>query len=129
MSGTITMGATVMSARPVVATVLEQILAALPAAERRYHAESGEMSVVLPGGSGRPAQIPWLEIDDYDWDIYARLDAETGNPLSIVIAPFNAWLAAQEGKPLPSLDAPIDHTAARTHLERVRRASQELATA
>ena len=76
--GTIAMEAERMSADTAVASLAEQIIAQLPQATWDYNAEIGEMNVVLPGGGGREAQLPWLELDRY-WDIYLRLDAETGH--------------------------------------------------
>ena len=45
------------------------------------------MIIMLPGFAGREAQLAWPELDRY-WDIYLRLNAETGRPLSVVIAPY-----------------------------------------
>ena len=96
-----------MSAETAVASLAERIIAQLPQATWDYNAEIGEMNVVLPGGGGREAQLPWLELDRY-WDIYLRLDAETGRPLSVVIAPFDVWLAKQESLPCLPPDSPLD---------------------
>ena len=114
-----------MSAETAVASLAERIIAQLPQATWDYNAEIGEMNVVLPGGAGREAQLPWLELDRY-WDIYLRLDVETGMPLSVVIAPFDVWLAKQEGLPGLPLDSPLDLAAAHKHLQSLLRASSEL---
>ena len=110
-----------------VTSLVDRIIAALPAAEWRYNADIGEMNVVFPGGSGRDAHIPWLQVDDY-WDFYVRMDAATGRPLSLVIYPFRVWLAEQERLPLSPPEAPIDYAAARCHVERALRTSTTLAT-
>lgn len=107
--------------------LVDRLVAALPVAEWRYNTDIGEMNVVFPGGSGRDAHIPWLQVDDY-WDFYVRMDAATGQPLSLVIYPFRVWLAEQEGLPLSPPEAPIDYAAARRHVERALRTSTTLAT-
>ena len=107
--------------------LVDRLVAALPVAEWRYNADIGEMNVVFPGGSGRNAHIPWLQVDDY-WDFYVRMDAATGQPLSLVIYPFRVWLAEQEGRPLSPPESPIDYAAARRHAERALRTSTTLAT-
>lgn len=117
-----------MSAETAVASLAERIIAQLPQATWDYNAEIGEMNVVLPGGGGREAQLPWLELDRY-WDIYLRLDAETGRPLSVVIAPFDVWLAKQESLPCLPPDSPLDLAAARRHLQGLLRASPQLTSA
>ena len=117
-----------MSADTAVASLAEQIIAQLPRATWDYNAQIGEMNVVLPGGAGREAQLPWLELDRY-WDIYLRLDAETGRPLSIVIAPFDVWLAKQESLPRSPPGVPLDLAAARRHLQSLLRASPRLTPA
>lgn len=114
-----------MSVEAAVASLAEQIIAQLPRATWDYNAEIGEMNVVLPGGGGREAQLPWLELDRY-WDIYLRLDAETGRPLSVVIAPFDVWLAKQESLPCLPPGVPLDLAAARKHLQSLLRTSPQL---
>ena len=124
-----------MSVEAAVVSLAERIIAQLPRATWDYNAEIGEMNVVLPGGGGREAQLPWLELDRY-WDIYLRLDAETGRPLSVVIAPFDVWLAKQEslpclppgvpGQPPTHHGNPLDLAAARKHLQSLLRASPQL---
>ena len=107
--------------------LVDRLVAALPVAEWRYNADIGEMNVIFPGGNGRDAHMPWLQVDDY-WDFYVRMDAATGRPLSLVIYPFRVWLAEQEGLPLSPPEAPIDYAAARRHVERALRTSTTLAT-
>ena len=114
-----------MSVQTAVASLAEQIIAQLPQATWDYNAEIGEMNVVLPGGAGREAQLPWLELDRY-WDIYLRLDAETGRPLSVVIAPFDVWLAQQENLAYLPPGLPLNLAAARKHLQSLLQASPEL---
>ena len=114
-----------MSAETAIVSLAEQIIAQLPQATWDYNAEIGEMNVVLPGGTGREAQLPWLELDRY-WDIYLRLDAETGRPLSVVVAPFDVWLAKQESLPCLPPGVPLDLAAAHKHLQSLLRASPEL---
>ena len=116
-----------MSISLVANDVVAEVIAALPAAEWHYNAGIGEMNVVLPGGEGRSAHIPWLHVDE-EWDFYVRMDAATGRPLSLVIYPFDVWLAEQEGQPLSPPEAPIDYAAARRHVERALRTSTTLAT-
>lgn len=116
-----------VQARATATGLVDRLVAALPVAEWCYNADIGEMNVVFPGGSGRDAHIPWLQVDDY-WDFYVRMDAATGRPLSLVIYPFRVWLAEQEGLPLASPEAPIDYAAARRHVERALRTSTTLAT-
>ncbi|MDE2993246.1 MAG: hypothetical protein OXU67_05130 [Chloroflexota bacterium] len=120
------MGANVHA--PATATgLVDRLVAALPMATWHYNAAIGEMNVVLPGGEGRSAHIPWLHVDE-EWDFYVRMDAATGQPLSLVIYPFDVWLAEQEGQPLSPPEAPIDYAAARRHVERALRTSTTLAT-
>ena len=73
------------------------------------------MDIVFAGGEGREAQVPWMLVGD---DILVRLDAETGEPLSLVMPSFTVWLAHQEKQPIPALDAPIDYPVARQHVTR-----------
>ena len=56
------------------------------------------------------------------WDY----NAETGRPLSVVIAPFDVWLAKQEGLSSLPPGVPLDLAAARRHLQGLLRASPQL---
>ena len=80
------------------------------------------MEVFLPGSEGRGGVAE--PIDD---DLEVRFDVETGRPLSIIISGYPGWLAEQVGKPPPLPGAPVDYAQARKHLERVLRASPDLA--
>ena len=68
-------------------SLVDWLVAALSSAEWHYNADIGEMNVVLPGGEGRSAHIPWLHVDE-EWDFYVRMDAATGRPVSLVIYPL-----------------------------------------
>ena len=100
---------------------IETLLTMLPGATWHYHPPSGDMDIVFAGGEGREAQVPWILVGD---DIIVRLDAETGEPLSLVMPSFTVWLAHQERKPIPAPNAPIDYPVAR---QRVTRTRQDLA--
>ena len=52
----------------------------------------------MPDSAGRYAGL-WVDVAD--WDFYLRLDAETGAPLSLIISPFDYWLADQAGSTRP----------------------------
>ncbi len=111
-----------MSTPTAVTNVVEQVIAGLAEATWDYLADIGWMEVILPGGSGRGG-VAHLIGDD----LYVRLDVENGDPLSVIIPAFEAWLAEQEGRASPPPNAPIDYAAARKHLEQVLRASPEFA--
>ena len=102
----------------------DRIAAALPEAEWRYDTDTGEMEIVLPGSTGRSG----LWVDVADWDFYLRIDEETGAPLSLIVSPFDYWLADQEGRARPAADGPVDYALARRHIERVLRTSSIFAT-
>ena len=114
-----------MSARCARQELVDRIAAALPAAEWRYDTDTGEMEIILPGSTGRAG----LWIDVADWDFYLRLDAETGAPLSLIISPFDYWLADQAGSTRPAANEPVDYALAQRHIERVLRTSPILTTA
>ncbi len=105
---------------------IETLLTMLPDATWHYHPLSGDMDIVFAGGEGREAQVPWMLVGD---DILVRLDAETGKPLSLVMPAFSVWLAHQEGKPIPTPDAPIDYPVACQHLTRTLQVLAEQAKA
>ena len=111
-----------MSTPTAVTNVAEQVIAGLAEATWDYLADIGWMEVILPGGSGHGG-IAHLVGDD----LYVRLDVENGYPLSVIIPAFDSWLAEQEGRALPPSEMSIDYAAARKCLERVLRASPELA--
>ena len=113
-----------MSARCAVQEMADRIAAALPEAEWRYDTDTGEMEIVLPGSAGRSG----LWVDVADWDFYLRIDEETGAPLSLIVSPFDYWLADQAGKARPAADEPVDYAVARRHIERVLRTSTIFAT-
>ena len=100
---------------------IETLLTMLPGATWHYHPPSGDMDIVFAGSEGREAQVPWILVGN---DILVRLDAEMGEPLSLVMPSFTVWLAHQERKPIPAADTPIDYPVAR---QRVTRTRQDLA--
>lgn len=105
---------------------IETILTMLPDATWYYHPSSGDMDIVFAGGEGREAEVPWILVGD---DILVRLDAETGEPLSLVMPSFTVWLAHQEKQPIPAPDAPIDYPVARQHVTRTLQVLVEQARA
>ena len=111
-----------MSTPTAVTNVVEQVIAGLAEATWDYLADIGWMEVILPGGSGRGGVAHLV-----GEDLYVRLDVENGDPLSVIIPAFEAWLAEQEGRASPLPNAPIDYAAARKRLEQVLRASPEFA--
>ena len=112
-----------MTVEPTVRPLVEQIIAALAASKWDHDPEIDEMEITLLGSAGREGL--WHDVDDYT---YLRVDVETGQPLSLTIYPFHAWLAEQTrpGNSLPP-ETSIDLAQARKHLERVLRASPDLA--
>ena len=114
-----------MSTRRARQELVDRIAAALPAAEWRYDTDTGEMEIILPGSTGRAG----LWVDVADWDFYVRLDAETGAPLSLIISPFDYWLADQAGSARPTANEPVDYALAQRHIERVLRTSPIFRTA
>ncbi len=111
-----------MTTIPVPATAVARILEGLPAARWHYIPDGGWLEVFLPGSEGRGGVAE--PIGD---DLEIRFDVETGRPLSIIIPGYPGWLAEQDGQPPPLLGAPVDYAKARKHLERVLRASPDLA--
>ncbi len=97
----------------------DRIAAALPEAEWRYDTDTGAMEIVLPRSKGRPG----LWVDVADWDFYLRIDEETGAPLSLIVSPFDYWLADQEGRARPAANEPVDYALAQRRIERVLRTS------
>ncbi len=63
------------------------LLARLPAAEWDYDEEADEMEVRLPGTAGRQGYYALVRDD-----LYVRLDAETGEPLGMMIPSYQVWL-------------------------------------
>lgn len=112
-----------MTVQPTVRPLVEQIIAALAASQWDHDPDIDEMEITLLGSTGREGL--WHDVDDYT---YLRVDVATGQPLSLTIYPFHAWLVEQtgEGNSLPSTVS-IDLPQARKHLERVLRASPDLA--
>lgn len=104
------------------ATAIALILDGLPAARWRYIPDGGWLEVFLPGSEGRGGIAE--PIGD---DLEIRFDVETGQPLSIIIPGYPGWLAEQDGQPPPLPGAPVDYAQARKCLERVLRASPDLA--
>lgn len=110
--------------------------AALRRAEWRYNADADEMNVLLPGWQGREGRA--VLVDD---ELYVRLDAETGRPLSVLIPAYTYWLARQLAQPTaldrgPLLKARVEagreaaeRRAARRAVEQAMRARPELAAA
>ena len=96
---------------------IETLLTMLPGATWHYHPPSGDMDIVFAGSEGREAQVPWILVGN---DILVRLDAETREPLSLVMPTFTVWLAHQERKPIPAPNAPIDYPVARQRVTRTR---------
>ncbi len=59
----------------------------LAAAEWHYDSESDELNIVLPDSAGREGD--YVLVDDA---FYLRCDFETGEPLTVIIPVFTAWL-------------------------------------
>ena len=59
----------------------------LAAAEWHYDSESDELNIVLPNSAGREGD--YVLVDDA---FYLRCDFETGEPLTVIIPVFTAWL-------------------------------------
>lgn len=59
----------------------------LAAAEWSYDSESDELNIVLPNSAGREGD--YVLVDDA---FYLRCDFETGEPLTVIIPVFTAWL-------------------------------------
>ena len=59
----------------------------LAAAEWRYDSASDELNIVLPNSAGREGD--YVLVDDA---FYLRCDFETGEPLTVIIPVFTAWL-------------------------------------
>ena len=112
-----------MTVQPTVRPLVEQIIAALAASKWDHDPDIDEMEITLLGSTGREGL--WHDVDDYT---YLRVDVETGQPLSLTIYPFHAWFVEQT-RPVNSLppETSIDLAKARKHLERVLRASPDLA--
>ena len=112
-----------MTVQPAVRPLVEQIIAALAASKWDHDPEIDEMEITLLGSTGREGL--WHDVDDYT---YLRVDVETGQPLSLTIYPFQAWFVEQTrpGSSLPP-ETSVDLAQARKHLERVLRASPDLA--
>ena len=98
------------------------ILAGLRDAEWDYISDGGWMEVFLAGSRGHGGVVEPLG-DDLEISVHPG----TNVPLSIIIPGFRAWLGRQEGTTPAHPDAPINYAAARKHLERVLRATPELA--
>ena len=62
----------------------------LAAAEWCYDSESDELNIVLPNSAGREGD--YVLVDDA---FYLRCDFETGEPLTVIIPVFTAWLEQQ----------------------------------
>ena len=112
-----------MTIQPTVRPLVEEIIAALAASQWNHDPEIDEMEITLLGSAGREGL--WHDVDDYT---YLRVDVETGQPLSLTIYPFHAWFVEQTrpGNSLPR-ETSIDLAKTRKHLERVLRASPDLA--
>lgn len=65
----------------------EDYVLRLAAAEWRYDSESDELNIVLPNSAGREGD--YVLVDDA---FYLRCDFETGEPLTVIIPVFTAWL-------------------------------------
>lgn len=109
--------------------IVEHLAVGLAAAAWHYDAEIDELELVLPGGAGRAAGVPWPSVSG---DVYVRLDAETDAALSVIIPAWTWWLgeqalpaaaspaaAATPGAPDTALPAPerLDPHARRTALD------------
>ncbi len=112
-----------MTVQPAVRPLVKQIIAALASSQWDHDPEIDEMEITLLGSAGREGL--WHDVDDYT---FLRVDVETGQPLSLTIYPFHAWFFEQTrpGNSLPPKTS-IDLAQARKHLERVLRASPDLA--
>ncbi len=80
------------SRRPTVLELVERLTAGLGEAAWHYDAEIDELELVLPGGAGRAAAVPWPSVGD---DVHVRLDAETYAALSVIIPAWTWWLGEQ----------------------------------
>ena len=70
------------------------LLARLPEAEWEYDEDADEMEVRLPSAAGREGYYALLRDD-----LYVRLDAETGEPLGVMIPSYQLWLGRHIAMP------------------------------
>jgi hypothetical protein len=68
--------------------VIERVAASLQHARWAYDEDADELEVVLPGGDARPGRTILL-----DSDVYLRLDADTNEPLTIIVPAFSSWMS------------------------------------
>jgi hypothetical protein len=119
-----------MSSTPTLPDPRQRIVELLDQAEWDYDEEIDEMELVFPGSAGREG-IAMLASDE----LYVRVDADTYEPLRIIIPGYAAWLAKQP--PIPTVGPAaeprrwldIPRQTAQHAIRETVRASRELAAA
>lgn len=102
------------------------LLAEIPAAKWEYDEQADEMEVSLPGTAGGAGYYALVRDD-----LYVRLDAETGEPLGMMIPAYQLWLGRHIDSPAPrdakAIGAPGADGPARWIAEQARAAPEVLA--
>ena len=90
-----------MSRKLTLQEVVDRLTVGLEAARWEYDAEADELEIVLPGGAGREGRAILL-----DSEVYLRLDADTNEPLTVIIPAVSVWLGQQVAQVATHLAAP-----------------------